>query len=163
MIKRSLIGHGQYVYGLALPNGDLATGSADRSIKIWNPNNGSLKSTLFDHSNVVFGLTVLPNDQIASESFDKTIKIWDIKTYSLIQTLVGHTGVVYNVLVLPNGDLASSSGDSTIHIWNLNYGSVTRTLKRLKVYFEWSYRIHHLICCSFKWQLNELFILLLQY
>jgi WD40 repeat protein len=36
-----------------LQNGDLASGSADRTIKIWNPINVSLKRTLNGHTEYV--------------------------------------------------------------------------------------------------------------
>ena len=42
-----------------LPNGDLASGSDDKTIKIWNPNDGTLKQTLNGHNLKVRALTKL--------------------------------------------------------------------------------------------------------
>jgi WD40 repeat protein len=44
--KRTLNGQTDYVLALTvLHNGDFASGSADRTIKIWNPINGTLIRT----------------------------------------------------------------------------------------------------------------------
>jgi WD40 repeat protein len=59
-----------------LPNGDIVSGSVDITIKIWNPNDGTLKQTLNGHTNWVNALATLPNGDIVSGSSDKTIKIW---------------------------------------------------------------------------------------
>ena len=63
-----------------LQNGDLASGSNDLAIKIWNPINGTLKRTLNGHTSYVLALTVLQNGDLASGSFDNTIKIWSTKS-----------------------------------------------------------------------------------
>jgi WD40 repeat protein len=60
-----------------LQYGDLASGSADNTIKIWDPIDGRLKRTLNRHTSSVFALTVLQNGDLASGSSDQTIKIWN--------------------------------------------------------------------------------------
>ncbi len=60
------------IYALAvLPNGDLASGSADKTIDIWNPTEGTLLRTLTGHTSIVYALTVLPNGDLASGSGDR--------------------------------------------------------------------------------------------
>ena len=61
-----------------LPNGYLASGSGDATIKIWNPTDGSVMRTLTGHTSLVHSLAVLPNGYLASCSFDNTIKIWNM-------------------------------------------------------------------------------------
>jgi WD40 repeat protein len=57
-----LTGHTNIVYTLAiLSNGNLASGSADSTVKIWNPSTGSLVYTLTGHTNAVWTLATLPN------------------------------------------------------------------------------------------------------
>jgi WD40 repeat protein len=64
-LLRTLNGHTYSVNALAvLQNGDLASGSSDSSIKIWNPINGTLKRTLNGHTSYVWALTVLQNGDL---------------------------------------------------------------------------------------------------
>jgi WD40 repeat protein len=59
-----------------LPDGTLASGSADNTIKIWNPSTGTCLRTLSGHANWVFSLALFPDGTLASGSRDQTIKIW---------------------------------------------------------------------------------------
>ncbi len=61
-----------------LQNGDLASGSYDTTIKIWNPIDGTLKRTLIGHIFSVSAFTVLQNGDLASGSSDFAIKIWNL-------------------------------------------------------------------------------------
>ncbi|RNA11698.1 serine threonine kinase [Brachionus plicatilis] len=62
----TLNSHSNNVESLAvLHNGDLASGSSDNTIKIWNIENGSVKFTLKNHSSDVRALAVLHNGDIA--------------------------------------------------------------------------------------------------
>jgi WD40 repeat protein len=73
-----------------LQNGLLASASWDRTIKIWNADNGSLVRTLAELTNPVLALVVLPNGYLASGSGEMNIKIWNADTGRLIRTLSGH-------------------------------------------------------------------------
>lgn len=58
-----------------LPNNKLASGSIDKTIKIWDLTNYNQIQTLKVHSNSIYCLAVLPNSKLASCSLDKTIKM----------------------------------------------------------------------------------------
>ena len=60
-----------------LPDGTLASGSWDNTIKIWNTTTGDIIRTLTGHSDWVRTLAVLPDGTLASGSTDTTIKIWN--------------------------------------------------------------------------------------
>ena len=65
------------MYALVLlPNGDLASGSADGTIRVWEPRTGVCKLVLKGHTGYVMSLAVLPNGDLASGSYDKTIRVW---------------------------------------------------------------------------------------
>jgi WD40 repeat protein len=53
----------------------LASGSAERTIKIWNQINGTLIRTLNGHTDYVLALTDLQNGDLARGSADRTINI----------------------------------------------------------------------------------------
>jgi WD40 repeat protein len=100
----------------------------DRTIKIWNPQDGTLKKTLTGHTDAVWTLTTLLNGNLASGSFDKTIRIWNLNDGKLNITLAGHNDRVNALTTLPNGDLVSGSEDGTIRIWNPNDGTLKRII-----------------------------------
>ena len=54
-----------------LQNGDLANGSIDYTIKIWNATDGTLKMTLNGLTFYVRALTVLQNGDLASGSWQE--------------------------------------------------------------------------------------------
>ena len=66
------------IFSLAvLKNGDLASGSIDETIKVWNADDGSLIRTL-EHSGDVSALAVLQNGFLVSGSQDNSIiTIWN--------------------------------------------------------------------------------------
>ena len=79
MCIRTLTGHARYILSLVyLPDGLLASGSDDKTIKIWNIETGMCIKTLEGHEEWVRSLVYLPGGLLASGSADKTIKIWKV-------------------------------------------------------------------------------------
>jgi WD40 repeat protein len=57
----------------------LASGSDDKTIKLWDVATGSLVRTLEGHTRDVSSVAFSPDGRLlASGSWDKTIKLWDI-------------------------------------------------------------------------------------
>ncbi|ALF52903.1 hypothetical protein ACX27_08590 [Nostoc piscinale CENA21] len=108
----------------------LASGSHDKTIKIWNVATGQEIRTLNGHSKDVYSVAFSPDGKtLASGSHDKTIKIWNVATGQEIRTLNGHSNWVKSVTFSPDGKtLASGSYDETIKIWNVATGQEIRTL-----------------------------------
>ena len=71
---------------IVLQNGNIASGSGDQTIKIWDSTTGALIQTLTGHTGGVLRLTVLQNVNFASGSEDCSIKIWNSTTGTLIKT-----------------------------------------------------------------------------
>ncbi|KAK3955856.1 hypothetical protein QBC32DRAFT_321280, partial [Pseudoneurospora amorphoporcata] len=129
----TLEGHSHSVSSVAFsPDGQrLASGSADNTIKIWDPASGSCLQTLEGYSNPVLSVAFSPDGQrLASCSEHHTIKIWDPASGSCLQTLTGHSWADGSVAFSPDGQrLASGTGDCRIKIWNLVLGSCLQTLE----------------------------------
>ncbi|MDB9435377.1 ribosome assembly protein 4, partial [Dolichospermum lemmermannii CS-548] len=129
----TLKGHEDSVRSVGFsPDGkQLASGSADKTIKIWDVTTGKVLNTLKGHEDYVNSVRFSPDgQQLASGSYDNTIKIWDVTTGKVLHTLKGHEDYVSSVGFSPDGkQLASGSGDKTIKIWDVTTGKVLNTLK----------------------------------
>jgi WD40 repeat protein len=108
-----------------LPNGDIVSGSQDRTIKVWDFRTLKCLITLEGHTSVIYSVVVLSNGNIASGSSDSTVKLWDMKRNQCIATWKHHTfgnyfnRYVYSVVSLSNGNIVSGSEDSLIKIWDI--------------------------------------------
>ncbi|MBD2494271.1 WD40 repeat domain-containing protein [Nostoc sp. FACHB-280] len=131
-LKLTLSGHTEPVRALALaPNSQLlASGSDDKTIKLWNPNTGALLRTLTGHKEQIKSIVITPDAQtLISTSFDNTIKFWNTQTGEQIRTIGEKTGV-RAMLLTPDGQtLISGSGDTTIKFRNLKTRKIDRILK----------------------------------
>jgi hypothetical protein len=126
---RALEGHNSYVSTLALlPDGRLASGSGDHTIKLWDLASGHCTATLAGHSEWVNPLALLPGGRLASGAGSHTIKLWDLVSGHCTATLMGHSEWVNPLALLPGGRLASGAGDHTIKLWDLVSGRYTATL-----------------------------------
>ena len=128
-----LKGHSSDVNSVVFsPDGKtLASGSDDKTIKLWNPKTGKEIYTVKANSQWVWTVAFSPDSKtLASGGGDRTIKLWDLATRKVIRTLAGHSDGIAAVAFSPDGKtLASSSLDKTIKLWNLATGKEIRTLK----------------------------------
>jgi WD40 repeat protein len=109
----------------ALSNNQLATGSTDQTIKIFNLNDGTLVRHLKGHTGTINSIVLLTNGNLASGSADNTIREWSLNDGSLKKSMTEHTSSVLKLSIL-GVNLISGSDDSKIKIWpianmNLNY------------------------------------------
>lgn len=61
----------------------IVTGNSDKTVKLWNVNEGTVIRTLDGHTNIVNSLSFSADGRfIASGSKDKTVRIWDITSFT---------------------------------------------------------------------------------
>lgn len=126
----TLRGHTRPILSIAF-NSDvfLASGSEDRTVKIWNAITGDLLRILSGHTGQVNCVVFANGNLLASGSSDTTIKLWDINTGEIIRTMTGHYGRV-EYLAFNGGNILASAciaEDRTIRLWNANIGDFLKT------------------------------------
>jgi WD40 repeat protein len=128
---QTLRGHQNRILAIAFsPDGHtLASGSLDRTIKLWNPETHQCRLTLQGHTSWIWDVAFHPNSKtLASASYDRTVKLWDLKTGHCTHTLEGHLGSALSVAFSPNGQwLASGGYEQMLKLWNPESGECVRT------------------------------------
>jgi len=106
----------------------LATGSADRAIKLWDVTSGTELATLTGHAKPIEGIAISRDDKILAScdgiwsrrDEPGEVKLWDLATRKELITLRDHQGCVFAVAFSPDGKtLATASADQTIKLWDL--------------------------------------------
>ncbi|KAK8823710.1 hypothetical protein WA538_000759, partial [Blastocystis sp. DL] len=122
-LMRVQAGHLGWVRCIAMDvsNEWFATGSADRTIKIWDLASGTLKLTLTGHSHTVRGVAISSRSPyLFSCGEDKAVKCWDLERNEVIRSYHGHLSGVYCVTTHPTLDLLFTGGrDSVCRVWDI--------------------------------------------
>eukprot|EP01129_Flabellula_baltica_P005804 TRINITY_DN2127_c0_g1_i1.p1 TRINITY_DN2127_c0_g1~~TRINITY_DN2127_c0_g1_i1.p1 ORF type:complete len:2266 (+),score=515.97 TRINITY_DN2127_c0_g1_i1:47-6844(+) len=102
---------------------ELATGSNECYINIWNSQVGTVKARLEGHTGMITSLEYSPcGKYIASASEDGRVIIWDSVTYEQIKTINYHRDAVRALAWSPvesDYRLATCSEDQKVLLWNI--------------------------------------------
>lgn len=117
-----MTGHQQLVNHVAFtPDGRMiASGSFDKSIKLWQGYTGEYLTSLRSHVASVYQVCFSADSRyLLSGSKDSTLKLWDLKTRKLKADLPGHADEVFTVDWAPDrsGRVVSGGRDRMIKFW----------------------------------------------
>jgi WD40 repeat protein len=130
---REFVGHKDQVRSLSLSsdNSTVLSGSADKTVKLWELATGKCLCTLTGHQDAVNSVSFSADGlYVISGSSDRTIKLWHIATGKCLYTLKGHYGAVNCIYPSPDGRyLLSGSADTTLKVWDLRQQKCLRTFK----------------------------------
>jgi len=80
------------------PGAYVATGSRDKTIKLWDTQGGQMLKNLAGHDNWIRALVFHPSGKLLlSASDDKTIRIWELSTGRCMKTVEAHTHFVATI------------------------------------------------------------------
>ncbi|XP_025421424.1 dynein assembly factor with WDR repeat domains 1-like isoform X2 [Sipha flava] len=101
-----------------------ATGSYDRTCRIWNARTGAENLTLAGHENAVYSVSLAVTGRALTGSFDKTARIWSLDGGGeCLCTMSGHSAEVVAVDVCaPRQVVATSSMDRTTRLFSAATG-----------------------------------------
>lgn len=126
------IAHEKDINAIAVsPNDQLiATGSQDKTAKLWHASKGQLLGCLRGHKRGIWAVEFSPVDQVlATTSADATIKIWNIADFTCIKAFEGHDSSVLKVAFIAKGmQLVTSASDGLIKLWTIKTNECVKTL-----------------------------------
>ncbi|KJY42433.1 hypothetical protein VR41_07965 [Streptomyces sp. NRRL B-1568] len=114
----------------------IATGSYDRTVRLWDAGTGCPVAVLEGHRDCVTSLAFdRSGERLVSGSWDGTARIWDLASLTETATLTGHESWVSSVTWSPSERyVATGSQDNTGRIWDV---ATAKTLCVLRGHTEW--------------------------
>ncbi len=105
-------GHAMAIRSIAVSRDGtrIATGSDDRTVKVWNPNTGKEVATLTGSTSNTNSVAFIGMDRVAAGGEDSRLRIWSIDPVKDLRS--SNYGKIYNII-------ASSDG-SKLGIWSRN-------------------------------------------
>jgi WD40 repeat protein len=123
----NLDSHNGYVCAVEFsPDGQIiASGGADRRIRLWNTDTGKIIYTFDGHLESITAIQFMPNGKILiSTGADRTIRFWDLESKQLLKTIEAHEHKIHALAISPDGQTVASGGsDCNVQIRQLGASS----------------------------------------
>lgn len=99
----------------------VASGSADRSVRLWRLPTLAAAGTLLGHRRGVWAVKFAPTERaLVSASADNTLRLWSLATRACLRSFDGHTAAVLRCAFLCGGaELVSAASDGVLRLWRV--------------------------------------------
>lgn len=131
--------HSSVIYSVAFSaDGNvLATGSDDKTIKLWSMTTGRQLQTFKSHTSSIREVAFTPNGtSLASGDGDHNVKIWSWQGAQKLENLKGHTSFITSLIFSSDGKTLFSGSarydekrDKSVKIWDAATGKELHTLR----------------------------------
>ncbi len=107
-----------------------ASGSEDKTVRIWNTEQHTIRATLKGHTGWVTALAFSKDgNTVASGDTDGFVRVWNVRKKQEVAVLEGHFNQILALAFASDGNtLASGSADGAIHFWNPHNGQKITTI-----------------------------------
>ena len=111
-------GHTGCIFSLAWTGEHLASGSADKTVRLWAVNTGQTLRVLTGHPGTVLALAAVDGKLFCAGS-GSAVHVWNIETGEAAHRLAGHIGSVKCLIPFPlRGGILSAGTDGLVKEWN---------------------------------------------
>jgi len=130
---RPLEGHSSDVSSLMFtPDGRrVVSTSWDKTLRIWDFENGFCLRSLEGHSDFVLSAIITPDgSRVVSISRDSTLRIWDLETGDCLRIIKGYVDWDATVVMSPDGHRVVLTGrGDTLRVWDIEKGECLHVFK----------------------------------
>lgn len=112
------------------PNDQLvATGSRDKTAKIFSAASLQVIATLKGHRRGVNAVQFSPVDQVIVTAADFSLRMWNLQDFTCVKTFQGHDCTVLNFAFLSTGlQIISVGSDGNAKLWNCKLNECIKTI-----------------------------------
>jgi WD40 repeat protein len=145
---RTLIGAGGLTITVIRFNPDgsiLASGSAERTVRLWKVDDGTRIRTLTGHTGTVWSLAFSPDGQTlasggggeSSGSDDSFVRLWNVNTGSSLKTYNANTILVWSLEYSKDGDrLGCGTHEGNVITWNTATDAIVNNVQGNRITYN---------------------------
>lgn len=104
----------------------LASAGHTRTVKLWDPQTGTLQRILTGHSDAVHSVLFSYDDQLLVSATAHTVNIWDASTGRVLRTF--DDTYISLVAISHDGKLLASCSMMTVKLWDISTGILQQTI-----------------------------------